>query len=263
MTISTSHKTVSADDLTIDTRVQRIEGINQQRINRMAEKFDPLALGTITLSQRQDGRLVVLDGMHRGILAKQVGYTGFLNAEVITGLTLQHEAALFVLLNAAEKPSAVSIFLAGVVMQDTDHVTMNDTIESHGWRVQNGTKDGYLTAVAAVIRIHKSSISAGHPETLDRVLEIVTAAWDHDYRGVNAHMLEAVAQLINRFGASIDTKKLVTEMSDTRPNILIGHAKVLRDAQGGVIPAALAKILAGMHNKKRRNNLLPEWVWIR
>lgn len=39
--------------------------------------------------------------------------------------------------------------------------------------------------------------------------------------------------------------------------------KVLRDVQGGTVPAALAKILAGMHNKKRRTNLLPEWVWIR
>jgi len=56
---------------------------------------------------------------------------------------------------------------------------------------------------------------------------------------------------------------LVSEMQATRPGIVIGKAKALRDSQGGTLPAAAAKVLVGMHNRKRRTNLLPDWVWIR
>jgi hypothetical protein len=73
----------------------------------------------------------------------------------------------------------------------------------------------------------------------------------------------AVAQIYGRFESGVDTKKLVTEMAQTRPDVLIGKARALAAVQGGTVPAAMAKILAGMHNSRRRTNVLPEWVWIR
>ena len=82
-------------------------------------------------------------------------------------------------------------------------------------------------------------------------------------KSTNGHILLAVAQLYGRFEAGVDTKKLVTEMAQTRPDVLIGKARALNAVQGGTVPAAMAKILAGMHNSRRRTNLLPEWVWIR
>jgi hypothetical protein len=52
-------------------------------------------------------------------------------------------------------------------------------------------------------------------------------------------------------------------LADTRPGVLIGRSKALRDLQGGTIAAAMAKTLVGLYNKRRRTNLLPEWVWVR
>jgi len=261
------HKSVSLDDLTIDKRVQRVEGADQRRIDKMAETFNPLALGTITVWEREDGKLVVLDGMHRCGAARQAGHGGLIDAIVITGITVQQAAELFLLLNATKTPSAITKFLVRVVQQELAAVAMNDVITSHGWRVRPASGAGNLTAVTAIERVFRNAggtVAEGeHIDILDRTLEIVTAAWEHDQGAVDSHILLAVAQLIGRFGASIDTKKLVAEMQDTRPGVLVGRAKVLRDAQGGTVPAALAKVLASMHNKKRRTNLLPEWVWIR
>jgi len=266
-TISSHHKTVSLDEIEIDPIVQRKEGIDQRRVDRMAASFDPRALGTVVLSVRSNGRMVVLDGMHRCAAARLAGYRPFVNVEVFEGLTIPQEAQMFLLLNATKSPSAISKFLAGVVTEGAEVVEMNDIIQSHGWTVSNQVGPGFLSAVDAVGRIYASgnkTVSTGrHPEILDRTIEIVTAAWEHDQGAVQQHVLLAVAQLIGRFGPSLDTAKLVTEMQATRPGVLVGRAKVLRDAQGGTVPAALAKILAGMHNKKRRTNLLPEWVWIR
>lgn len=265
--ITSHHKTVSIEDLVIDKRVQRMEGIDQPRVDKIAANFNPLALGTITVSQREDGRMVVLDGMHRCAGARKAGHKAFVNAEVIEGLTIAQEAELFLLLNATKTPSALSKFLVRVVMDEPEAVEISDILTAHGWRVTPQMGAGIITAISAVERVYvngNSTVQSGrHPDILDRTFEIVTAAWEHDQSAGQQHILLAVAQLIGRFGPSLDTAKLVKEMQGTRPGVLVGRAKVLRDAQGGTVPAALAKILAGMHNKKRRTNLLPEWVWIR
>jgi len=261
------HKTVSLDDLTIDPEIQRREGIDQRRVNKIASAFNPLALGVITVSQRADGRLVVLDGAHRSAGARQAGYTGFISAEVITGLTIAEEASLFLLLNETKTPSALTKFLVRAVTGEPEAVEMLAIVTAHGWTVRTASETGNIAAVTAIERVYRNgggSLPDGrHPELLSRVLAIITEAWEHDSQSVSASMLMAVAQLLGRFGTSVDTKKIVAEMQATRPTVMVGRARVLCNAQGGTVSAALAKILAGLHNKKRRANLLPEWVWVR
>jgi hypothetical protein len=266
-TIKSSHRKVSVSDLVVDPRVQRREGFDHRRVDRMAADFQPHALGSITCSQRPDGKLVVLDGMHRSEACKQAAYEGLIPAHVYTGLTIEKEAELFLLLNSTKAPSALSKFLARVVMGDEAAVDMTAILAAHGWRVDTNDNAGCLSAVDAMERVYRTGAGAlpngTHPELLDRTLNAITAAWEHDTTSVRGPVLMGVAQLFARFGATVDTKKLVAEMQDTRPGVLVGKAKVLRDVQGGTVSGALAKILVGMHNKKRRANLLPEWVWVR
>lgn len=267
MSVQSHHKSVSLEELIVDPRVQRVEGVDTRRVNQMAAGFNVLALGTITVSHRADGTLVLLDGMHRVTTCRQVGYQGLLNAEVFSGLTLKQEAELFLLLNATKTPTVVSKFLARIVVGEEAAIAIDKIVRSHGWKIAPAQGEGNITAISSVERIYNNGggtkANGSHADLLDRVLDVVTGAWEHDKNGVNGDILLAVAQLIGRFGPSVDTKKLVAEMQGTRPGILVGRARTLKDAQGGSIPAALAKILAGMHNRKRRSNLLPEWVWIR
>jgi hypothetical protein len=259
-------KNLSLDQLTIDPHVQRVEGIDQVRVNKMVAAFNPDGLGVIFVSDR-GGKLVVLDGMHRTAAARQVGYKGTIRAEVATGLTIAQEAEQFLIRNDGRMPSSISKFHARYVMGEPAAVAITDILARHGWQVSPSSDPGHLAATDAIDRVYRNAggvlADGEHAELTDRVIEIVTAAWEHDGKATHGHMLLAVAQLLGRFGPAIDTKKLVDEMSATRPAVLIGKAKTLKDLQGGTVPAALAKTLAGMHNKKRRSNLLPDWVWIR
>lgn len=260
-------KKLSLDVLVIDPLVQRVEGVDQTRVDKMATNFQAHQLGVFVVSQRSDGRCVVLDGMHRLTLCRQVGYTAMVNTEVFTDLTIADEAALFLGRNNAKMPSAISKFHARVLMGEVEANEIHDIAAEHQWQIAANADPGHIAAIDALERVYRNgggTVPEGrHPELLSRTLEILTAAWEWDVKSVHQSMLLAVAQLIGRFGSAVDTKKLIEEMQQTRPNVVLGRGKTMRDLQGGSLPAALAKILAGMHNRKRRTNLLPEWVWIR
>lgn len=262
-----AHRKINLDLLTIDPAVQRVEGVDRRRVARINGDFDPLALGMIIVSERARGQYVVLDGMHRCEFARAAHYTKPMDAIVFTGLKVADEARLFRLYNDAKMPSAISKFCARVIEGDPIAVAVTTILEAHGWRLGLDPLPGVVAAADALDRVYRNAggvlPDGEHNDLTDRVISTISAAWEHDRKGADAAMLLAVAQLYGRFGAGVDDKKLIGEMQATRPGVLIGKAKSMRDLQGGTVPAALAKILAGMHNKKRRTNLLPEWVWIR
>ena len=265
--MSVHQTTVNIADLTIDPRVQRREGTDERRVNAMAADLNPSALGTLDVSKRDNGSHVILDGAHRVAAAKQAGYKARLRANIHTGLSLEQEAELFVLLNTFKQPSAVSRFLARVVMKEEIAVEIMEVVKAHGWKIGLSNSDGYISAVDALERVYRDcagTVAVGaHREAVDWVLDILTAAWEHDRTSANAAHLLGLAQLHGRFGSAVDGARLVREMRQTRPDNVLGRAKNLYQFQGGTVPSALAKVLVGMHNKKLRTNLLPEWVWVR
>lgn len=251
---------VSPELLTIASEIgtQRVEGVDQHRVARMAATFQPHLLGTLTASERADGSLVVVDGAHRLTLCRKVNYAKHLNVEVFSGLTVAEEASLFLGRNNAKMPSAISKFVARVAEGETAAAAMDEIIRRHGWRVGVQNEDGYIAAVQAFELVYRMGAHVA-----DQTLEIITAAWERDRKSSDSALLSGVGALVAKWGDKLDQDKLVLEMSSTRPVILVGKAKTLRDVQGGTVGAAMAKVLVGLHNNRKRTNLLPEWVWTR
>ena len=259
-------KRISVDEIHED--IQRLEGMDAKRVARYADSFNENALGVITVSQRNDGGIFVLDGRHRWAASRLAGHDKPIHARVISGLTRAAEADLFIALNDMKAVSAISKFHAAVIAEYPAEVEMNSIVEANGWKISLSGEDGHLSAVSALDRLYRGAaignVKQGpHPELTAKVVQIITNAWEWDRKSVDSPVLLGVGQLFARFGNQVDEVKLLKEMRETRPGTLIGKAKALRDVQGGTVPAAFAKVLVGMHNKKRRTNLLPEWVWTR
>jgi len=259
--MSSYQKSVSLDAITVDQQVQRTEGPDQRRVDKMASTFNPDALGVLILSERKDGTLVCLDGMHRYLSARKAGHTDLMESKVFTGLTLAEEASLFLLYNDKKDPSAVSKFNARVVAGDSVAQDIDRIVRSHGWRVATSTHPGCINAINKAENVYRTgagSVANGvHPEILDRVLSIITAAWGHDQHGVHQAILAGVAQVIGRFGTKVDSDKMAAEIRGARPEMILGRARSLADAQKSSVAAALARNLAVMHDNRRRKNLLP------
>lgn len=258
---------VALDAITVDPRVQREEGLDQRRVNKMAENFNPDALGLLILSERADSTLICLDGMHRRAAAHQAGWKELVDGRIFVGLSLAEEASLFLLYNDKKDPSAISRFKARVLAGDAVAVDIHNIVRRLGWTVRLSADPGNLAAVDALERVYRSgagTLSDGaYPAITERTLSTITEAWGREPVAVQNPILQGVAQLYGRYGNAVDTPKLVREMQDTQPRVLVGRAKTLKDVQGGTVPAALAKILVSLHNNRRRANLLPDWVWVR
>lgn len=266
--MTSNFEMVSVDNLLITNHhgTQRVEGVREKRVEEIANSWDPSKVGTITVSRRPDGSLFVPDGAHRVSAARIVGQST-LPAIVHNGLSHSEEAALFTGLNTFTQPSPISRFLARAAEGEEVANEIKGIVQAHGWNIaQNGDR-GSLSAIAAAERVYRSAVATlpdgRHPEVLDWTLDVITAAWEYDRESAHGAILQGLGQLVGRFGPDIDTKRLVAEMAQTRPNVILGKAKTMRDSVGGTLPAHVAKVLVGLHNARKRANKLPEWVWTR
>lgn len=260
------YEVVRLDDLTIDRRVQRKEGTNEKRVHAIASKYNSGSVGTITVSRRKDGTTVILDGAHRCAASLQVGRKT-IGAMVHEGLTLAQEAELFDQLNDFKAPSYISRTLASMVAGDPDANAIISTIRKHGWHISANGYPGSFCAIQAAERVYRTGVGAlpagEHQGLLDDTLTVITDAWHHDRDSVNQLMVQAVGQVLARFGDAVDRNRLTTVLSREMPTSLIARARTLQKSQGGTTVAALSKIIVTTYNNRLRSNLLPEWVWTR
>lgn len=260
-----TYEWLATNQLTIDPRVQRLR--DPRKVQKIADNFDPAAVGTITVSQRDNGQRVILNGQHRCAGADQSGYTGKIHCEVHHGLSVEDEAHYFLALNDQTMPSLLAKFLVRITEGDAVALDIEAILASHGWKIAPGSSDACFAAVGAIERVYRTASKTlpdgEHADLTDAVVWAVTSAWGHDVRAVNGYILEGLAKLFGRFGDAVNRPKLVKEMQSLTPATLIGTARTLQAGQGGTIPAAVAKVLVGKHNNRLRTNLLPEWVWTR
>ena len=255
---------VNINDLTFDLRVQRVEGLVEGHVLQMAENFNPAALGTITVSSRGDGTMVILDGRHRVEAARLADYKGLMPAMVYYGLTLEEEAEMFLKLNDFKTPSTIAKFLVRVTQGDPEAVEINRILEDAGWKVMPGGMRGYFAAVASIQRVYRGlrPLAKGrHPEQVERTIFIITSAWGHSVSGVHQTIVMGIGAILARYGDDLDGARLSMELSKFRPHVLVGDAQTLKKLQGGQVSAAMARVMVGHYNRRLRENRLPDWDW--
>lgn len=256
---------IHVSQLYVDPIVQR--ALDAHRAQKLASKFDPNAVGALVVNHRSDGKYYIIDGQHRHAAAIIAGYDGKLNCVVHDSLPVDQEAALFLSLNDSKLVQAIDKFRMRVLAHEPAAITINNIIERYGWRVNWSSTEGSLNAPNALEKVYDGAgvLTDGksHPELVEVVLATITAAWGHPSAASHSIILGGLGQLFARYGAAVDIRKLTAELSKSRPVDLVTKAKGIKDGQGGTVPAAMAKVLVGLHNKGRRTNRLPDWRWTR
>ncbi len=237
-------------ELGVDRSYQR--PLDQPRVKRMAENWDPRMVGTIDVSDRGEGagpiRYAVINGQHRAAAAaaaSPVGADVWLACTVHEGLTVADEARLMHEMDrATKKLTGFDQWRARRGAGDVVVLEVEAIAGLHGLRVGPEPTDGTLRSYGAAEKLLK----VGGRDLLDATLAVLSAAYAKAQAGYQAPLLTAVGQVLHR-NPGLDVDRLVTALASNRPEQLRATATALREAEGGPLNQLMARAVAGAYNR--------------
>lgn len=234
----------------VDAEIQRY--LDRPRAQRIADDYDPDAVGIITVSERADG-IYVVDGQHRvaGVVLAR-GENTPIQARVMTGLSRAEEARLFRRLNTTKKPLAFDLFRSRLVEEDKKALAIQDIYTRHGWVLGFGTTTG-IAAVAAMERVYDKE-----PLALDKALYVATKAWGYARESVDGRVIEGLGLFFWRHGDTAVVDDLIGKLATHTGGSLgvIGRANTIRELTRKPLPRSMATYLTDLYNKGKKTRAL-------
>lgn len=241
-------------DLWVDPTVQRT--LKKSRVIKISDNFDPDALGVIVTSYRSPKRIHIIDGQHRYRACEMSGYDGEIQTLEYRGLTVPQEAAMFRLLNTAEKPSRIDMFAVKCVQGDPDAVKLAAILADHGWSVAASASEGKLSAIGALEKVFSID-----PYAADASLAVITKAYGHRSAAAQGPLIEGLGRMLARYGQDIDLNDLAHRLGGVPggPDGLLGNARGQMLSRTGNLSFQVARVITNLYNQRRRTTAVPEW----
>lgn len=256
--VKSRRQMVKVRELHVDPNYQR--GLKQARITSMARNWDELLAEEIKVSQRADGSLWLIDGQHRMNAALLAGVEQ-LYAMVMTGLTLEQEADLFVRGTKQRLGfNSLEEWKAGLSAGYPDVVAINSVVERLGGRVNtspNGTKG--VNAPSALSDVYR----LGGIELLEWTLQTIKDAWGSlDGQNVSAFIIKGLGLFLGMYADILNQERLVQQM--TRAGVMeLGRKsnayRAIRGPMGETRVSAIYYAFCDIYNYNlRESNALPD-----
>lgn len=135
----TKERKVNKKDLNIDYTYQRPP--IKTKIREFKNNWDNIAAGSITVGERKDGSLWIVDGQHRYMASLEREDVESLKCNVFSSSGQAEEALYFLKLNKNRKmPSALQQFNAGLVAKDPRCLKIEEISRTNGVLVRQHNK---------------------------------------------------------------------------------------------------------------------------
>ena len=241
-------------DLRFDESYQRIDKIVTARVTDIAKNFDEGALGVILVSERDNGDLYVIDGMHRVLgTMKRFGADYRIPAMLYQGMTIEDEARAFWMQTKRTAISAISEHKARVVANEAMAVCIQEVLDRNGLTT---TKRGQTTnngkrfyAVRTLEKIYKESGC----EAVDFVVETVIAGTKPIGVEASGDLVDAVYGVLIRY-PNVDADTISRTITNRGAAYIRNRALALRK-MGITRELAEVQALVDAINHGRRNRL--------
>lgn len=253
-----------AKEFSLDLKVQR--QLNEDRADKMAEDFQPHALGLITASKRADGHIYVLDGSHRTSAARKARYDGLIATRLFENLTLKEEAQLFLTLNSSRAVQAIDRFKVRVTEGEPIAVGINKVLSRYDLHVDwaNNQSLNVISAIGALEKVYKGAgirEDGEYPDLIDKLADVLTKAYGNNGRTdrsvYSRVMIEGLGIFIAIYNKRIDMDRLIFALQGATPRQIVTNTRVLKDAKlkGSQLGMNAAQVILNMYNNRNRNKL--------
>lgn len=229
------------------------------------DHFDVDQLGYIVVNLRDDGKLYAVDGQHRVMLMREVGWGDqLIHAEVFSGLSQQEEAELFNARNDRRAVKRFDRFRISVTAGDPRANDITNIVNAAGLFLTDQQKDGGVGAVDVLEKIYDGDGIASSREgrsALARTLSTVVQAWGPGPAGFNGSIIHGIGLVQLRYNGEIDQAALAKKLAPVKGGApgLLGNARALREMNGRPVHHCVASIVVDIYNKGRRTGNLEDW----
>jgi hypothetical protein len=232
--------------------------LNDARVLKLADEFDPEQLGSPTVNFRSD-HYWIIDGQHR-IEALKCWLGDDWEAQSVQcwcydGLTEEEEAEVFLKLNDTLTVHALAKFRVGVQAGRAEETEVDRIVRSCMLRVSKDGGDGAIGAVGTLMKVYRT----GGGQTLARALLIIRDAYGDP--GLEAAVIDGIGLLCHRFNGDLNDQQLVSKLSKAHGgvNALLGRAENLRKQTGNPRNHCVAAAAVDINNAGRGGRKLPSW----
>jgi len=218
--LKTENRKINVDELNISDAYQRT--IVPARVNRIAKGLDPDAFGSLTVGERRDGTLWVVDGMQRLTAARKLGIAA-VPCDVFQSEGQEHEARVFRLKNKERaNVSACALFRAQLVEGDEQSVEIGKVVDAAGLKLRFDSRGQGWPYVKAVVSLEKAYRKVGR-DGLAAVLSIICEAWFGESDALRGDILSGLAYFMHKT-QGFDKDRLVKKLADKPVSALIRAA---------------------------------------
>lgn len=247
---------IRADQIKIDERVQR--ALIPARAKKLTDELDLDALGVVTVSLRDSGIYVAIDGQHRiaALLANEMGEWEVI-CNVYRKLSTAQEAALFRRLNDTRKITAYDDYTKGLVEGDPEIVAINGIVQQHGLKVGTYGGDGWITAVTKLRKLYQAKDGLPAGENLNEALDVAIKAWGPVYSAMEQSVLGGLALVLRKYPEA-DRASLIEGLAKFGggPAGILGKGRLLREIKSSSVERLCAEVIVETYNKRRRTGKL-------
>lgn len=203
---------IHVNTLSVDSAYQRSteNAASRRLIAGITAKFDWRLCAPLVVSRRADDKLVIIDGQHRWLAARNRDDIAHLPCCVFRYNNMQEEARMFILANRARKPiSRLDDFYAAVAAGDEDALEIQQLVTDAGLCVARSSSSmgwrpgevAFTSSIANAIRRFGSTTAAA-------ALMHMSAAFSDQKLLNGAAVLGALVAILSKADANFDPDRL-------------------------------------------------------
>ena len=193
---------------------QRI--LNNARVKRIADNFDPARVGVLLLSKRGEHSYAIVDGQHRLCAMRQIGLQEAV-CIVVVGMSYEDEANYFrIQTRDANALSAYSLYKAGVEARDEHFLRIEAILVKNQYTVGLKAEPMVITAVNTLTRV----MSTLGEDALDLALQCIREAWHGDSTALRREMLAGISEFSRRYESKLTAELFRQRLGSLLPSDL-------------------------------------------
>jgi hypothetical protein len=237
---------VELADLRIDHRYQR--PLDQGLVERILSDWDPIAADPLTISQRADGSLWIVNGQHEAAAATLKGETEML-AFIYTGLTVKQEADLRLKKNNRRSDTPLERFHAQVMAGNAESLAIVALLAEFGTEINKQVTAYHgINAVAAVEHVFRWDEGT----TLRQTLFVVRDSFG-EIKGdaASGALIKGIAWFIRQHAGQVNMRELIRRVSRYDADEIRRKARSHKAVVGGADWINVYRALVEIYNHRR------------